>query len=74
MLYIIIIIYHIAPNFVKLLKSHECNFLDKNFMIATFFCDYLRAVVSAQTIHVVTPPIILTCGFGLVSVKRNELK
>ena len=43
-------------------------------MIATFFCDYLRAVVSAQTIHVVTPPIILTRGFGLVSVKRNELK
>ena len=34
------------------------NFRDKNFVIATFFF----VITSARTIHVVAPPIILTCG------------
>ena len=59
--------FRIAPNFVvqnfrEIAKNH--NFLDKNFMIATFFRDYLCATESARTIHIVALPIILTCDVG----------
>ena len=40
------------------------NFRDKNFVIATFFLDYLHAAMPARTIHVVVPPTILTHGVG----------
>ena len=60
-------------NFVKLLKNHmNVNFRDKNFVIATFFRDYLRTAVPARTIHVVAPPIILTHGVGACKRKINR--
>ena len=65
-----LLVYHlIAPNFRELLKSHECS--DKNFVIATFFRDYLRATAPARTIHVVAPPTILTRGVGACKNRNN---
>ena len=49
------------------------NFRDKNFMITMFFCDYLRAMAPAQTIHVVAPPKILTRARGIeLAIDNNE--
>ena len=50
------------------------NFRDKNFVIATFFHDHLHAVAPAQTIHVVTPPTILTCGIEACKCEEKQIK
>ena len=47
------------------------NFRDKNFVIATFFRDYLRTAVPARTIHVVAPPTILALGVGACKNRNN---
>ena len=47
------------------------NFRDKNFMMATFIRDYLRAVVPMRTIHVALPTI-LTRGIGACKRKTNR--
>ena len=51
------------------------NFLDKNFVIAKFFRDYLHAAAPALTIHIVALPIILTSGVGVCKCeeKRTEI-
>ena len=48
------------------------NFCDKNFVIATLFSDYLRAVAPVRTIHIVAPPTILTRGIGACKKKTNR--
>ena len=63
-----------VQTFRKIAKNHmNINFHDKNFVITRFFHDYLCAVAPVQTIHIVTPSIILThaCGTGL-SLDNNE--
>ena len=51
--------------FREIAKNHmNVNFCDKNFVIAKYFRDYLRAAAPAVTIHVVAPPTILTFGVG----------
>ena len=47
----------------EIAKNHmNVNFHDKNFVIATFFHDYICTAVPARTIHVVAPP---TCARGI---------
>ena len=41
------------------------NFHDKNFVIATLFCDYCRIVAPTRTIDVVAPLTILTRGIEM---------
>ena len=41
------------------------NFRDKNFVTATFICDYHCAAASVQTSHTVAPPTIAVRGWGL---------
>ena len=54
-----------VQNFREIGTNHmNVNFRDKNFVIATFFRDYLRATAPVRTIHVVAPPTILTRGIG----------
>ena len=48
------------------------NFRDKNFVMAAFFRDYLRAVAPAWTIHIVAQPTILTHGIGASKRKANQ--
>ena len=50
------------------------NFRDKNFVIAKFFCDYLRAVAPMLTIHVVVLPTILTRGVGACKCKEKLIE
>ena len=45
------------------------NFRDKNFVIATFF-----VTTSAQTIHVVAPPTILTRGIGACKCEEKQIE
>ena len=53
-------------NFRKIAKNHmNVNFRDKNFVIAMFFRDYLRAAMPARTIPIVTPPTIITRAHGV---------
>ena len=60
-----------VQNFRENAKNHmNANFRDKNFVIATFFRDYLLAAAPTLTIHVVAPPTILTRGVG--ARKRNS--
>ena len=47
------------------------NFRDKNFVITTFFRDYLGATAPAWTIHVVALPTILI-HMVLGACKREE--
>ena len=51
-----------VQNIREVAENHmNVNFRDKKkFVIATLFRDYLRAADPARTIHVVTPPTILT--------------
>ena len=52
-------------NFHEIGKNYmNVKVRDKNFMIAKFFCDYLRAAAPVLTIHVVALPTILTHGVG----------
>ena len=52
-------------NFHEIGKNYmNVKVRDKNFVIAKFFCDYLRAAAPALTIHVVALPTILTRGVG----------
>ena len=61
-----------VQNFREIAKNHvNVNFRDKNFVIATFFRDYLRTAAPSRTIHVVAPPTILTCGVGACKRKTN---
>ena len=45
------------------------NFRDKNFVIATFFRDYLRAAAPERTIPL---PTILIATHGVGACKRKE--
>ena len=61
-----------VQNFREIAKNHiYVNFHDKNFVIATFFRDYLRATAPTLTIHVVAPPTILTHGVERKTNRNN---
>ena len=61
-----------VQNFREIAKNHmNVNFRDKNFVIAKFFHDYLSTAAPALTIHVVTPPTILTRGIGACKNRNN---
>ena len=64
-----------VQNFCEIAKNHmNANFHDKNFMIATFFRDYLCATAPTQTIHIVTPPTILTYGVGACKCEEKRIE
>ena len=60
-----------VQNFREIAENHmNVNFRDKNFMIATFFRDYLRATAPTWTIHVVA---LLTCGIGACNCEEKRI-
>ena len=62
-----------VQNFCEIANNHmNVNFRDKNFVMATFFRDYLCAVAPAWTIHIVAQPTILTRGIGACKRKANQ--
>ena len=59
-----------VQNFREIAKNH----MNVNFMITTFFRDYLRAVAPARTIDVVAPPTILTHGVGVCMCEEKRIE
>ena len=67
---------HVAPNFREIAENPMIeNFLDKNSVIITFFCDYHRTAAPVRTIHVIDPPTIARHWASTVhaNMKRKTL-
>ena len=63
----------LVQKFREIAKNHmNVYFRDKNFVIAMFFRDYLRAAAPARTIHVVALPTILIATHGVGACTREE--